>query len=61
MIERLDTEPGNILFLDDNPNNVETACGLGIDARLVSGIEQVTRMLVTLDIIEPDPKADGDA
>ena len=52
VIERLDTEPASILFLDDNLNNIQAALELGIDARLVSGIEQVTRTLAMLELIE---------
>lgn len=46
--------PENILFLDDNPVNIDAASSLGMRARLARGIEQVAAVLSDEDIIGDD-------
>lgn len=43
--QTLDCKPAEILFLDDNPVNVDAANALGIRARLTRGLEQVAAVL----------------
>lgn len=39
--ERLDAEPGEILFIDDSPTNIDTACSLGWTAIQFRGPETI--------------------
>ncbi|MBC7836453.1 HAD-IA family hydrolase [Acetobacteraceae bacterium] len=41
VIEKLGVQPTDILYWDDDPQNVEVAKALGIDARLYTGIEDL--------------------
>jgi putative hydrolase of the HAD superfamily len=34
-------EPKDIMFFDDNQSKVDTACSVGVDGRLYTGVEQV--------------------
>jgi glucose-1-phosphatase len=43
--ERLGAHPGEILFIDDSPANIDTACGLGWTAIQFGGPETIERAL----------------
>ncbi|MEQ8665741.1 MAG: HAD family phosphatase [Rhodospirillales bacterium] len=50
-VERLDLPAESILFLDDNPLNVEAARDVGLHAQQVYGTEQARAALVRFDIV----------
>ena len=52
VISEMNVEPKNILFLDDNQNNIEASKGLGIHGVHVSGIGQVHRTLLEMGAID---------
>ncbi|MCP4076579.1 MAG: HAD family phosphatase [Gammaproteobacteria bacterium] len=52
VISEMNVEPGNILFLDDNHNNVAASKGLGIHGVHVSGITQVHQILIEMGAID---------
>jgi putative hydrolase of the HAD superfamily len=41
-------DPGDILFIDDSPKNVEAACKLGIDGRLAHGLSAVSEIVADI-------------
>ncbi|MGO2355414.1 MAG: HAD family hydrolase [Marinomonas foliarum] len=45
VIESLKVSPDQILFIDDNQVNIDTACALGMKAHRVKGIEQARQVL----------------
>jgi len=45
VIEQLQQPAETILFLDDNPNNVQSAASIGMRARQVVGVEQLKTVL----------------
>jgi putative hydrolase of the HAD superfamily len=48
----LDAEPGRILFLEDNPVNVEGAAAAGFDVRLVRGVAESRALLAGLGLLK---------
>ena len=51
VIESMQTKPEQILFLDDNMINVESARNCGIDARCVKGMMETRALLQQLQLI----------
>ena len=49
-IDVLQCEPGEVIFIDDRPGNVEAAAAVGIHAIRFQGSEQVARDLAALGI-----------
>lgn len=52
LCERHDLEPHRVVFVDDSAANVEAALGLGFDAVLFSGPEELRRTLVDRGLLE---------
>lgn len=50
VIEGLNVKPNEILFFDDNLNNVEASKKVGINAYRVSGVQQVSNVLESVGI-----------
>lgn len=48
VIDELRVKPADIVFLDDNPANVDAAGRLGMRACQVEGIEQVRKLLIDI-------------
>ena len=57
VVRALGSPPGEILFIDDNILNVESARAVGIDAHHAAGIDAVREVVKLLDTDEhgPDP------
>jgi putative hydrolase of the HAD superfamily len=51
VLSTLDVEPDQVLFLDDNPDNIEGARELGIAAHLVNDFDQLKHFLKAQGII----------
>jgi FMN phosphatase YigB (HAD superfamily) len=51
VLETLDTEPGRILFVDDNAVNIEAALELGFQASRVIGFDSLKQFLMTRAMI----------
>jgi glucose-1-phosphatase len=49
----LSVPPGRILFLDDNQLNIDGALEFGFSAIRVTGVDEVRRALVEIDVLEP--------
>ena len=54
VLKTLDTEPGRILFFDDNAANVDAALALGFMAAQVTGFDSLKQFLITQAIIHID-------
>ena len=54
VLNALDTEPGRILFVDDNAANVDAALALGFMAAQVTGFDSLKQFLITQAIIHID-------
>lgn len=52
VLTTLDVEPDQVLFLDDNSENVKGALELGITAHLVNGFDQLKHILKAQGIID---------
>ena len=52
VINVLKVEPGSILFLDDNPKNIEASKKLGMQGLHVKGIQQTRQGLVQFGVIK---------
>jgi len=52
VLDVLQVTPEKVLFLDDNPNNIEVATTLGIVSVQVCGEEQVIRALMDRNLLE---------
>ena len=61
VIDALETEPRNILFLDDNPANVDGARAGGMQAELVSGVAGAVRALAARGIVDASGRIVGPA
>lgn len=55
-IERLSLEPSEILFFDDNAENVQAARRCGIQAFVSTGIDEASRVLAELGISRDKPR-----
>ena len=53
VVERLDVEPHEILFLDDNAINVEGARAVGIDAERAVGVAGAREILKRRGLLGP--------
>lgn len=51
VFEKLGCEPEQILFFDDNPNNVRGALDVGIEAVLVTGFEDTRRKILDMGLL----------
>jgi HAD superfamily hydrolase (TIGR01509 family) len=54
VFETLDTEPGRILFVDDNAVNIEAALELGFQASRVIGFDSLKQFLMTRAMIHSE-------
>ncbi|GAB3485469.1 HAD family hydrolase [Marinomonas epiphytica] len=52
VLQRLKVAPEQILFIDDNQVNVDTALKLGIQAHRVKGVEQATELLMQFNVLQ---------
>ena len=52
VLTTLDVEPDQVLFLDDNSDNVKGARELGIAAHVVNGFDQLKHFLKVQGIID---------
>jgi putative hydrolase of the HAD superfamily len=50
VLRELGAEPGNVIFVDDSPANIETARRLGLDARLHGPATDLSRELKRLPV-----------
>lgn len=50
MIRELSIKPGDAIFFDDRPVNVEAACRSGIDGRIWSGEQSIAEIYASLDL-----------
>ncbi len=52
VLQSLDAEPTEVLFLDDNQLNIEAALQLGLHAQQVRGLDEVRQTLIRLEILD---------
>lgn len=56
-ITALGCSPSEILFIDDQPLNVESARRAGIEAALAAGVVEAERVLTRFGVLRPPPRA----
>ncbi len=56
VVDSLGFMPGQVLFLDDNPLNVDAAQSFGMHAVRVRGANETQRVLTDLGIIDGDAR-----